>query len=94
LDAASIFRYARRYADRHEKAGRGTQFPTVRQAAKRFGVKQSEIEEVVYSVDHSEINGCEYMGLSVGCRIRAGWATHDSLGDFEIEAYREEAKDA
>jgi hypothetical protein len=89
VDGASIFRYARKVADRAERYGKGTKFPTIRHAARRFGMKQSAILDLVEYPD--EVAGFDYVGVAVGRGIAGfGTAAHDSIGDYEIEAYRKD----
>jgi hypothetical protein len=42
-----LARYAKRYQTRAEEAGRGSQYPTVRQCAKALRVSQTKIEELL-----------------------------------------------
>lgn len=80
-----LFRYADRYARRHEKAGMGTQYPTVRRAAKRFRVPQSVIVE---AVEGAYIEGV-YFGLVTAVGISGvGHADLDG-GDQQVEAYHD-----
>ena len=86
-----LFRYARRYADRKEAAGMGSQFPTVRQAAKRFGVPQAAVLMAMECHDASEIPGADYFQLAVGILTGGGHAAFDDPADFQLEAYRKPA---
>ena len=86
IDLDAVFSYARRFADRSEAAGRGTQFPTVRMAAKRFRCRQ---QDILSAVEASSFSG-GYLGLAVGTQISGGGhAEFDSPADYEIEAYKE-----
>lgn len=87
VDPKTLYAYARKFADRAERSGRGTQFPTVRLAAKRFRCKQADI---LMSVEDGAGLGSVpgYFGISVGRQIAGvGHASHDREGDYEIEAY-------
>ena len=64
VTAQQVFDYADRYARRHENTGKGTQYPTVRQAARRFKVKQATIRRIV---EGSE--GCGWHGFVTNGRI-------------------------
>ncbi len=92
MDEVSIFNYARRYADRAEQSGRGTQFPTVRQSARRFRCRQQMVVELVEQSDASAIPGADYFDLAVGIGIGigggGGYCEFESIGDYLIEAYR------
>ena len=83
--AETVFNYANRFARRNEKAGRGTRYPTVRQAAKRFRVTQSSIVDIV---EGSDIDGA-YFELAVALGIPGVGNASLEGGDQMIEAYRE-----
>ena len=87
MNPSQLFNYARGVADRNEAAGRGTRFPTVRQAAARFRCKQADIVSAVEDADREAI-GAEYFGLAVGGMAGSGYFAHSAQGDYEIEAYR------
>lgn len=78
-----LFIYADRFARRAEKAGKGTQYPTFRQAAKRFRVKISDIEDAC-----NDWCGEEYMRAIVAFRVGGGVGCIESKGDYQVEAYR------
>jgi hypothetical protein len=84
VTAQKVFDYADRYARQHEKVGRGTQYPTVRQAARRFKVPQSVIVDIVEGADIKDA----YFGIAVALGISG--VGHYALegGDQLIEAYR------
>lgn len=82
LDPEKLFKYARTFADRSEASGNGTAYPTVRQCAQRFRVRQAVIEEIC-----SDYIGEGYMGLIVGFRTGAGYGSYSSLGEYQVEAY-------
>ena len=88
VDPRALFDYARRYADRAEQTGRGTEFPTVRMAAKRFRCTQQAIVDAVEGGVWPS-DDVEYFGLAVGIQAGGGYGVFDSVGDYEIEAYRE-----
>ena len=76
-----VFRYANRFADKAERMGRGTQWPTVAMAARALKRKQADIDSAV-----SEYCGPGYCGLSY-------WDTTEyrngrvPLGKHFVEAY-------
>jgi hypothetical protein len=82
--AEQIFNYADRYARRREAVGKGTQYPTVREAAKRFRVPQNVIVDTVEGADIEDA----YFGLAVAMGIPGAgfWELHG--GEQLIEAYR------
>lgn len=76
-----LFRYASKYAERAEKSGRGTQWPTSAMAAKALRVRVGTIEEIANSYQ-----GDGYLGLSY-------WYTQEYIngavapGKMLVEAY-------
>lgn len=87
LEPEELFAYANRYARRAEAADRGTQYPTFRQAAKRFGVSLDAIEQAC-----ENYQGGGYMkpatGLGVGNNVgMRGTATFATRGEWLVEAY-------
>lgn len=96
MDERAIFEYARAYADRAEQSGRGTMFPTVRRVARRFRRRQQEVVDLLECVDASSIPGCDYIGLATGFGVAGagmGIASYESIGEYVIEAYRQEVPD-
>jgi hypothetical protein len=83
ITAQHLFTYADRYSRKAERAGKGTLYPTVWQCAKRFGVKQDAILEVI---DDYLPGG--YLGLIVGFKTGGGSAEYEG-GDQQVEAYME-----
>lgn len=79
-----LFRYATRYAKRSENAGKGTQHPTFRQAAKRFRCRIDDIESACEDYD-----GGGYMkaGVAMGM-LGHGYACFENKGDWLVEAYK------
>ncbi len=47
ISSQDLFKYARRYAQRAERKGHGTQFPTFREAARRFRVTLDAVEGAI-----------------------------------------------
>lgn len=95
MEATKLFNYARNYADKAERTGRGTQFPTVRQAAKRFKVPQDDILDVVECAEVSLIPGADYFALAVAVGISGvGHRGYDSPADYQLEAYRSPTPEA
>ena len=84
MTADDLFEYACSYAKRAEDAGKGTQYPTVRQACKRFRVKIEDVESAVY-----DWNGDGYIGIAVGIRVGSGVGLHQSRGECQVEAYKD-----
>ena len=83
LTPEKLFDYADKYARKHEDTGKGTQFPTMRKAAKRFRCKLSDIEDAV-----NDYYGDGYMGIVVAVGMSGvGYAEIDIKGDQYIEAY-------
>lgn len=80
-----LFKYAENFAAKAEKAGRGTQWPTFRQAAKRMKCTYDELEQLV-----SDYDGDGYMGVAVGCQVGGmggGTYRYESRGQYAVEAY-------
>lgn len=84
LTAAALFDYANAFARAAEAAGKATVYPTVREAARKFGTTQGAIEEVV--LDYYDSG---YLGLIVGFKNGNGYATYKNRGDCQVEAYAE-----
>ena len=86
MKPAELFRYADRFASRHEAKGKGTVFPTFRQIAKRFRVRYDEIEDAVADGQCSDECG-SYFGVSIGVQIQGvGYAEHGTRGEYQVEA--------
>lgn len=90
VNPQALFDYAVAYRRRAESNGRGSQFPTIRQAARRFSMKQGDVLSLAEAGD--DISGCDYFGVAVGVGIAgSGWAEHDRIGDYVIEAWEDAA---
>lgn len=79
---SDLFEYANTYARNAEAEGRGTKYPTVREAARHFHVSQSSIREVC-----DDWQGDGYMQLATAIRVGAAVGAIDIPGDHLIEAY-------
>lgn len=77
-----LFKYAASYAGESEAAGRGTQYPTVREAARHFRVTQVEISDQC-----DDWQGDGYMKLATGIRVGSSVGSFENLGDCLVEAY-------
>lgn len=80
-----LFAYASRFAKRAEEAGRGTQWPTYRQAASALRCTYDELEQLI-----EDYQGDGYMGTAVGCQVGGmggGVYTYKSRGQYCVEAY-------
>ncbi len=82
LTPKDLFDWANEYARESEAAGRGTEYPTLRMATRRYGVSQREVEELL---DEGTDEG--YLGLAVGVSTTAGHGLFDVRGDCLVEAY-------
>lgn len=88
LTATALWLWARAYAKRHEDAGRGTQYPTLREATRRFRCTLDDIENTVG--DDVEVEGHEdyYLGIAVAVGISgSGYADLEPRGEQLVEAY-------
>ena len=74
-----LWQWARKIALNSEYKGFGTKYPTVREAARHFKCKQSEIAE---ATDDSKYPHDHYLG--VASYYTAG---PTPLGDYVVEAY-------
>jgi hypothetical protein len=84
-NAIDLWRWARAYAKKHEDTGRGTQYPTMREATKRFRCTLDDIENVMGD-DLGEED--RYLGIAVAVGIPGvGYANIETRGDQLIEAY-------
>ncbi len=80
-----LFDYADRFATKHEAKGKGTVYPTLRQAAKRFRCTYDDIQDAVDGWQADE----GYLGIAVATGISgAGYANIIPRGAQLIEAYR------
>ena len=83
--ARQIYDYAHRFGGRSVKAGKGTQWPTLRQVAKRFRTNIDAIEASIEGYD-----GSGYLGIVVAVGIPGvGAAEYKCRGDCQVEAYGE-----
>jgi len=84
-NAIDLWRWARAYAKKHEDAGRGTQYPTMREATKRFRCTLDDIENVMGD-DLGEED--RYLGIAVAVGVHGvGYANIETRGEQLIEAY-------
>jgi hypothetical protein len=84
IQPSALFAYADRFARRNEYAGRGTQYPTMRQAAVRFRCKLDDIEDATQ--DYQEDG---YLGLACAVAIPGvGSADITPRGAWLVEAYK------
>lgn len=85
LTARQVYDYASRFEARSIKAGKGTQWPTMRKVAQRFRTTLGAVEEAVEGY-----SGPGYLGIAVGVGIPgAGSAEHSCRGECQVEAYGE-----
>lgn len=80
----ALFAYADGYARAQERAGNGTEYPTVRAAALHFKVSQEAIRSAA-----DDYCGAGYMGVAVGARYgnRIGLYANSA---HRVEAYGDE----
>lgn len=83
LTQEQLFKYADDYARERENEGKGTQYPTFKQVAKRFKVSYDHIEALCESYD-----GGGYMGAIVGFGSNGGYAAIEKKDDYQVEAYK------
>lgn len=86
LTAASLFDYCDGFARRAEAAGRGTEWPSVREVKRRFpGSTYQDIEDAI-----ANYTGPGYMGLATGTGITGAGTGHAAIArqnDHSVEAY-------
>jgi hypothetical protein len=86
LTTEALFAYASGYAERSEKAGKGTQWPTIRQVKRRFrGASYGDVEDAC-----ANYCGEGYMGLGVGYQVGGlggGTAYEGNANEHVVEAY-------
>lgn len=85
LTADALFDYANTFARASERAGKGTEYPTVRMAALHFKATKPA---VLSSIE--DYAGSGYMGLAVGVRIGNRVGVYRSNSEHRIEAYEDE----
>lgn len=83
MSPTELFDYADKIARAAETRNQGTNYPTVRQAAKHFRVTQVAIEDAC-----DDFQGEGYLGLIVGIQTNDGLGTYASRGDCQVEAYK------
>lgn len=83
ISPQALFDYANAFARKAETQDRGTQYPTVREAAKHFRVSQEKISDACEDWDTKG----GYLGIAVGFRTGAGWGEYPNKGDCLVEAY-------
>jgi hypothetical protein len=86
VNADALFDYAMAFCKASEEKDRGSDYPTFREAAKKFKVRISDIEEAVETF-HNDNQDERYMDAIVGVRCGAGIAPYNRVGDYKIEAY-------
>lgn len=82
VNAIDLWRWARGYSKRHERASH--QYPTMRQASKRFKCNYDDIENVMGDDLGDE---SRYLGLGTAWKVGGGVAEIKHRGDYVIEAY-------
>lgn len=82
LTPQALFDFADQFARRKESTGKGTNYPTFRQAAKRFGVTLDEVEQACL-----DWQGDGYMQPAVGMGGQHGCFKFENKGDWLVEAY-------
>lgn len=83
-----LFDWAAGWTERAAARGSPEQYPTIRQAARRFCCRQREIDEVLDG-DLDIDDG--YLGKGVGWQVGGlggGHAEIEKVGDYIVEAYR------
>jgi len=85
VDPSELFAYASGVAKRSEAAGKGTQWPTLRQAAKRFRTTLADVEDAIEAYE-----GEGYMGVVVafGSANGQGYSEFSCRGACLLEAYK------
>lgn len=89
ITAPRLWKWARGYAKKREDAGKGTVYPTMREATKRFHCTLDDIEDVVGDdiEDDDEIGPDHYLGIGVAWGVNGGMAPIEVRGEQIIEAY-------
>ena len=76
----ALHKYAERFATRHEQAGKGTVWPTLRQCARRFRTTVAKVEDMTECGRN--------LDLLVGVAIPMGGAACDlPHSQWMVEAY-------
>lgn len=86
VDPNALFDYAVAFCKESESKDRGSDYPTFREAAKKFKVRISDIQDVVETF-HNDNQDERYMDAMVGVRCGAGIAAFNRVGDYKVEAY-------
>ena len=87
LSATALWNWARKHAKRHEDAGRGTRYPTMRDATKRFRCTLDDIEGI--TGDDVEGQDDYYLGIATAIGVPGGGAIGniEPRGEQLVEAY-------
>jgi len=81
----TLFSYVQNFARKNEEAGRGTQYPTFRQAAKRMKCTYDELQQLI-----DDYQGEGYMGAATGFQVGGMGGGHyhiETRGSYLVEAY-------
>jgi len=77
-----LFDFASTYASTAEAEGKTAQYPSVREAARKFNVTQQAIRDAC-----DEYHGKGYMRPAVGFAVGGRIGAHATPGDHLVEAY-------
>lgn len=84
LNSNKLFEYAMQFCKDSIANGKGSDFPTFRQVARKFRVK---LEEVQNAIDDFSADGKKYMETIVGIQTGAGHGYFDKVSDYKVEAW-------
>lgn len=77
-----IFKYVDRLNKKSINKGEGSYCPSIRDVAKRFGISQKAVSDLV-----DDYSGDCYLSLVAAQRIGSGVYSYKKLGDYLVEAY-------
>ena len=81
-----LFKYANDYRIRAEKSGRGSDYPTVRRAARSLGYPQSMILQV--AEDAKDWGLC--LDIAIGIQGNGAYGLYETEADYQLETWDEE----
>jgi len=86
VDPNALFDYATAFCKESEAKDRGSDYPTFREAAKKFKVRISDIQDALENFRNDNQDE-RYMDAMVGMRCGAGIVSFERMGDYKVEAY-------
>lgn len=84
LDSEKLFEYAFQFCKDSIANGNGSDYPTFREVARKFKVKQETVQD---AIDDFHTRDSRYMDTIVGIRTFSGIGCFGKIGDYKVEAW-------